>query len=439
MSGTSADGIDAALVELRGVPPHLTWRLIQHTFMPYPPEVRAEILACFRPEQGSVDRICLLNATLGELFAEAALQCIRDAQLTTEKVDLIGCHGQTVWHVPGRATLQLGEASVIAERTGLPVVSNFRARDIAAGGQGAPLVAYVDALLLSHPKFTRTALNIGGIANFTYLPPLGSSDKPFAFDTGPGNVLIDDAVQRLTRGALAFDRDGAIAASAEPNQDLLNMLLQHPYFSARPPKTTGRELFGADFGERLWIESQRLGVSGESLVATLTLLTARTIADAHRMFLPRPPDQVLVSGGGSRNLTLMRWLTELLKPAEVLLTDAIGMPSAAKEAIAFAVLAYETWHGRTNNLPDATGAHHAVVLGQITPASGVLKSSYANWEQVTEAINPASERIDCLPTLALVDVINAEDRKVALSVASQREVIARAIDAIAERMRLGGR
>lgn len=437
MSGTSADGVDAALVELQGAPPFLRWRLLQHTFVPYPPELRAELFACFQPAQGTVDRLCALNVALGEFFAEAALRCMNDAQLDADAVDLIGSHGQTLWHIPGRATLQLGEASVIAERTGVPVVSNFRARDIAAGGQGAPLVAYVDVLLLSHPTLARTALNVGGIANFTYLPPTTSNEQPFAFDSGPGNVLIDAAVQRLTKGAWLFDRGGSIAASAQPDLVLLEELLQHPYFRQSPPKTTGRELFGTALVDEIWQKALQRGLSGERVVATLTLLTARTIAEAHHRFLPRLPKQVLVSGGGVRNATLMRWLAELLAPAEVLPTDAVGLPAAAKEAIAFAVLAYETWHGRPGNLPSATGARQAVILGQITPAGQRARRLASS--QLTEAVNPDTVHIDCLPTPALVAVINAEDQKVAQAVAEQSEAIARAIDAIAERMRAGGR
>ncbi|MDW8448378.1 MAG: anhydro-N-acetylmuramic acid kinase [Anaerolineae bacterium] len=455
MSGTSADGIDAALVELDGVPPGLRWRIVHRASTPYPPDLRAEVFACFRPESGTVDRLCALNFALGRAFADAALACICAAGLQPGDVQLIGSHGQTLWHTPtGRdaSTLQLGEAAIIAERTGITTISNFRARDMAAGGQGAPLVAYVDTLLFGHPALTRTALNIGGIANFTYLPshsPLstppsvesevGSGERAFAFDTGPGNMLIDDAVRRLTGGTQHYDRDGAIAARGRVHDGLLAELMAHPYLAQRPPKTTGRETFGAQFGEQVWQRGTALGLSGEDIVATLTAFTAASIAQAHRAFLPRLPDEVIVSGGGARNATLMHFLAQALAPARVRTSDELGMPVEAKEAVAFAVLAYETWHGRPGNLPAATGARHAVVLGSITPGQPERAHAAAPTGQVTEAINPASRDIDRLSALEIVDVINAEDRRVAEAVATQREALAQAIDAIAERIRQGGR
>lgn len=472
MSGTSADGIDAALVELGGA----RWRIVCHQHTPYPHDVRAEIFACFRPEHGTVDRLCALNFALGRAFAQAALNCIRAAGLTTKDVDLIGSHGQTLWHFPSgprASTLQLGEPAVIAELTGLPVVSNFRARDMAAGGQGAPLVAYADLVLLSHPTLCRTALNIGGIANFTYLPPApqpvapadqaqeaqhGGPEAAFAFDTGPGNMLIDDAVRRASGGTLEFDRDGAIAASGRVSDLLLKELMDHPYFTQRPPKATGRELFGAQFGEQIWQRGTALGLSGADIVATLTMLTAASIAHAHRAFLPRLPDEVIVSGGGARNATLMHLLQQQLAPARVYVSDEVGLPAEAKEAVAFAVLAYETWHGRSGNLPAATGASKAVVLGDITPgdiAPGDIApgrrvrqavlgrqrdaSTDALAPSLTEAINPLTQDIDALDTLRIVDVINAEDQLVGAAVATQREPIAQAIDAIAARLKGGGR
>lgn len=373
MSGTSADGTDVSLVELKGAPPALSWRLLHHTTIPHPPHLRNEILAATQPETGRVDRLCALNAALGEQFARATLAGMAEAGLKPTQVDLIGSHGQTVWHAPDDllpSTLQLGEAAIIAERTGLPVVSNFRTRDMAAGGQGAPLVPYIDVLLLTHPERVRAAQNIGGIGNVTFLPPTQQTQfDPLAFDTGPGNLLLDDAARRITQGDWSYDHDGELAAQRRIDEGLLAELLSHPYFHRPPPKSTGRELFNAAYADEVWAKATACNLAPEDVIATLTALTVQSITQAYRDFLPLMPDEIIVSGGGAENPTLMRLLAEAVAPASIIASDQLGLPSEAKEAIAFAILAYETWHVRPGNLPAATGAKHPVVLGQITPAT----------------------------------------------------------------------
>lgn len=377
MSGTSADGIDAALVEIEGRPPTaggdgLRLSLHKHIHVAYDPALREDIFACFQPETGTVDRLCRVNFAIGKAFADAALAVVADAGLAPEDVDLIGSHGQTVWHIPpaedaGGATLQLGAAAVIAERTRITTVSDFRTRDMAAGGHGAPLVSYMDWLLFDHETEAQAAQNIGGIANVTYLPPSRqSSAGAFAFDTGPGNVLIDDAAQRATNGRWSYDHDGQLASAGKVDHELLAAWMEHPYFAKQPPKTTGRELFGAQYGVQLWAEAKSRGLADADVVATVTALTAASIVEAYRRFLPSV-DRVIVSGGGAQNPTLMGMLREELSPVDVVSIAALGIPADAKEAVAFAALAHETWHDRPGALASCTGAQHATVLGSITP------------------------------------------------------------------------
>jgi len=276
-------------------------------------------------------------------------------------LELIGCHGQTVYHEGGSNTLQLGEAAVIAERTGVPVVSNFRSRDIAAGGQGAPLVPYVDYLFFHHAARTRIALNIGGIANITVIPAHATSDRVIAYDTGPGNMVIDALAREFSGGRLSCDRDGKLAAAGRPDVGLLNELLHDPYYRRRPPKSAGREQYGAAFVERI----KRSNLAPRDLIATATALTARTIAQAVNEHRTQSVD-LIVSGGGVHNPRIMAYLAGYLPEIAICTTADFGLNPDAKEAIAFAVLAHSTWRRRPSNLPSATGAKSAVILGCIT-------------------------------------------------------------------------
>ena len=372
MSGTSADGVDAACVEITGQPPNLRCRMLSHVSRPHPPALRERIFAAFRPETSTVDKLCALNFELGDAFAEAALDAVQAAGLRRDQVDAIGSHGQTVWHIPPGSgqtpsTLQLGNPSVIAQRTGITVVSDFRARDMAAGGQGAPLVPYVDDLLLRHARLGRAVQNIGGMGNVTYLPA-GASGAPgvVAFDTGPGNMLMDYAAQRATDGRLAYDRDGLLAAAGRVEERLVDRWMEDPYFALKPPKSTGREVFGVQRGRALYDQGMALGLTPRDILATLTAFTARSIADSYRRFLPQLPDEALLCGGGAYNPVFRAFIARALPECRVITCDEAGLPSQAKESIAFAILAHETLHRRPGNLPSATGAGGPVVLGSVT-------------------------------------------------------------------------
>jgi len=370
MSGTSADSIDAACVRFEGAPPRLDWELLSFITLPMTAELRREIFAAFRPETGTVDKLCQLNFTLGEWFAKASLEAVKAANLTPEQVDFIGSHGQTVWHIPPNSgegvasTLQLGNPAVIAERTGITVVSDFRSRDMAAGGQGAPLVPFVDNLLLSHPTLSRAVQNIGGIGNVTWLPA-GGAGEAFGFDTGPGNMLLDRAAEVLTQGQMRCDMDGKMAFAGKIHEDFLQKWMDEElYFTRKPPKSTGRELFGV---QRCDVYLKEMaGLSKEDILATLTAFTARSTAEAYKNFLPALPDEVLLCGGGARNPAIAAMLQKELPRSRIGRTEDAGLPGDSKEAVAFAVLGYETMNRRPGNLPAATGAKGPVVLGSIT-------------------------------------------------------------------------
>lgn len=382
MSGTSADGIDAALCEITGAPPALSIQTRAALFVPFEADFQRRIHHSGSPQTSRVDHLCRLHFELGERFAQAALQVIAAANLAPADVDLVGLHGQTVWHdvLPdGRvtSTLQLSEASILAERTGITTISNFRPRDIAAGGQGAPLTSLMDWLLLRHPTRWRAVQNIGGIGNVTFLPPLNDNHSlPLAFDTGPGNSLMDGVVMAL-KGE-RYDPQGSLAEQGRIDEAWLDDLLRHPYYQRKPPKTTGRELFGSVMVEALVEGGKARGLDDAAIIATVTALTAASIAEAYQRFAPAPPDEIIIGGGGKHNRTLMRLLSGMTQ-AQVLSHEEIGMDSDSKEAVVFALLAYESWHARPGNHPALTGASHPVVLGQITPGANYIALIQRTW------------------------------------------------------------
>ncbi|MCY4538271.1 MAG: anhydro-N-acetylmuramic acid kinase [Chloroflexi bacterium] len=390
MSGTSADGVDAALFEIEGVPGNMKTRLIHGRTDAYEPAMREAILQCCDAERSRVDQIADLNVSLAEVFADSAVRLIAETSVSRGDVDLIGSHGQTIWHSvcpDGQvsASLQIVEAAVLAERTGITTISNFRARDIALGGQGAPLTSYVDWLLLRHPRFWRAIQNIGGMGNVTFLPPLNNErDRPIAFDTGPGNALLDAAVYHFSGGKLTYDHAGEIAKRGRMNEEWLEVLLQHPYYQRDYPKTTGRETFGTAAALDLVAQAAARGLSETEIVATLTSLTATNIAEAYRRFAPAAIQEVILGGGGRHNPVMVAMLRDLLAPASVLRHEDIGMNSDFKEALVFAVLAYESWHGRPGTLPSFTGAKGAAVLGQITPGANFSQLLLHSWSEASE-------------------------------------------------------
>ena len=374
MSGTSADGIDAAVVDISAA---RIQPIAFRTFV-YRPAVRKEIFQLFRPETCQLDRLCHMNFLLGELFADAVLRLCRHARIDVKSVDLIGSHGQTIYHIPQprvlgspkplRSTLQIGEPSVIAERTGVTTVADFRPRDIAAGGEGAPLVPLTDWMLFRHAGKARALQNIGGIANVTFLPAGGGPQDTLAFDTGPGNMLIDRITWHVTGGAKSFDAGGSLAARGQVDQTLLKELMQHAYFRRKPPKSTGREMFGAQVADELWKAARARRIHKLDLLATATAFTACSIADAYKRFLPALPQETILCGGGARNEHLRRLLAESLAPSRVLVMDELGINADAKEAISFALLAWQSIRGECGNVCSATGASHPAVLGKIVPA-----------------------------------------------------------------------
>jgi anhydro-N-acetylmuramic acid kinase len=372
MSGTSADGIDVALVRMTG----RTASLENFAAFPFLPGVQKAILKIGEGRPVTTREISQLNFLLGEIFASAALAACRKFRVDPTQIDVIGSHGQTVFHqgtptlFNGQriaSTLQIGEPSVIAARTGITTVGDFRPADMAAGGQGAPLVPFVDFLLYRHPKIGRLALNIGGIANVTVIPAGAQLEDVFAFDTGPGNMVIDALVRHFTRGRKRFDRNAEMAAKGKVLPGLLNSLLCDEYFFKLPPKTAGREQYGEQYIRSLLSWREVREAKPEDVIRTATILTALSILDAlHSLVAPRAKiRELIVSGGGAHNPLLLAQIDSGLNRIRVRTADELGVPGDAKEAFAFAVLARETLRKQPANVPGATGAKKSVVLGKV--------------------------------------------------------------------------
>lgn len=375
MSGTSADGIDAALVRITGCGLSTRTEQLGFCFTPFVPEVRAEILRLAGGSAAAAADFCRINFLLGQLYCEAGNALCRQLGVSRQEIDLIGCHGQTLWHIPQaecylghtqRSTLQLGEAALLAEAFGCPVVSDFRVRDMAAGGLGAPLVPYTEYLLYRSETACVGLQNIGGIGNVTIMPAGCSLRAVHAFDTGPGNMVIDALTAYITHGAQQYDEGGRLAAQGHVNAGLLAHMMDDAYLRMPPPKTTGRELYGPRYVQALIHTAEAHQIPMPDVLATATRFTAETIAYGISRFAEAQPEQLIVGGGGSLNATLMAHLRSLLPHCCVLVNEDLGFDSNAKEAVAFAILANECIFASCNNAPGATGASHPVVMGKIS-------------------------------------------------------------------------
>lgn len=375
MSGTCTDGIDAALIRIEGYHTNTKVELLEFITIPYDTPTRTRLLELASGTLYGSEEVCKMNFLLGTLLTEACQAVCRRADIPTTDIDFVGSHGHTIFHQPnemsflGRditSTLQIGEASVICEALGCPVISDFRVRDMAAGGQGAPLVPYTEFLIYSRKSKAIALQNIGGIGNITFLPEDNCMDHIIAFDTGPGNMIIDALVSIYTGGVRNFDDGGALAGSGAVHTELLNWLLQDPYLYRSAPKTTGREYYGAEFVKALLAKAGEFDLTMPDIIATATMFTAKSIEIGIARQLPRYPDELIVGGGGSLNLTLMEALRTCLPTCRVMTNEDLGLDSNAKEAVAFAVLANETLFESENTVPTATGARHSVVMGKIS-------------------------------------------------------------------------
>ncbi|MFW6267303.1 MAG: anhydro-N-acetylmuramic acid kinase [Halanaerobium sp.] len=386
MSGTSVDGIDAALVNIDEFDSQLTVEIIDFISLPYTKNFKEKIFKAADLNQSRVQDIAELNIRLADKFVEAVFELLKKSGYSIGNIDLIASHGQTICHnVEDKNniyTLQIGAGAVIAQKSGVTTVCNFRMRDLAAGGEGAPLIPYVDHLLYTSPDKNRVLQNIGGIANFTYLPAGADFDEIRGSDNGPGNMLIDYTVKILTDNKFDYDHDGQLAARGNIDQKLLNYMLKHPFIKREIPKSSGRRDFGETYAREIIKKAQKNNLKKEDIIATVTTFTAAAIVDSYQRFLDSKIDEIIVSGGGSYNKFLLQKIRELCQKkisaqVKVLTLEDIDQSSEAKEAAAFAVLGYQTLKGRKNNVPAATGAGEAVIMGDLIPADDFF--DYLNW------------------------------------------------------------
>lgn len=376
MSGTSLDGVDAALVEIGNEKSHIE---LKHAIsVPYEPQVRQLLLDICDIRTATIDQICQLNAYVAVHFAKVVHTLMKESGVSTEDISFISSHGQTIYHIPentgtnsweNAATLQIGDISYLSERTHLPVIGDFRPADMAAGGQGAPLVSYVDYILFTHDHKNRVAQNIGGIGNVTYLKANGKKEEVISFDTGPGNMVIDACIRKISNGEKTYDINGKIASQGTIDSQLIDELMNHPYLQKKYPKTTGREDFGEQFLESLWKKAQDKKLSHSDLVATITDWTAKTIAESY-LAIERNEnikiDEAIISGGGAHNTYLLACIQKYVPHIEVITSDDVGIDIDQKEAIAFVMLGYDCINGMYNTIPSATGANHEVIMGKIS-------------------------------------------------------------------------
>ncbi|MBC7474112.1 MAG: anhydro-N-acetylmuramic acid kinase [Candidatus Sericytochromatia bacterium] len=451
MSGTSLDGLDIALVEIYETRGNFHLKNTNFKTYLYDEQFKLKILKNLNLDTSKLDELSDLNFELGNFFAEKVIQFCHEENINISEIDLIGSHGQTFFHNiknnHAMSTLQLADGSVIAQKTGVTTVSDFRPADIAMGGHGAPLVPFLDYALFKKLNKNIALQNIGGIANFTYISAHG--DNLIAFDTGPGNMIIDSLVKKLSDGLLSYDQDGQWAAKGQVNNDILNELLKNNYFDLKPPKSTGRELFGQQYSDIIYQSAKEKNILPEDLLATVTYFVAKTIFDSYNNFLPQLPEEIVVSGGGARNLTLMNNLKELFisskAKTKISTLEDYQINSDAKEAVAFALLAYCTVFGLTNNLPKATGAKENVIMGKISPAKNynriLLKNNSDTLlnNEVTETRNILSYELDELNPIEIVELMNQNDYEVVNAVNNEKDHIAEVLEQIIISLESGGK